>query len=277
MELKEKLQSLGIPKREAEIYLALLQKKEFSAGEISKITSISRNKSYEILQNLVKKGLCNESYRNGTKVFSCIKPKIVMGNILSDFEKKKKLADELNVSLTEIFEKNETEESPIDYIEVITDIDQVKNKSFSFLRNTKKELIGFTKPPYAGALNGYVNDEMKILNSNKVIVRSIYEYKGLSLEEINNLVKIIEAFEKIGEKARIIKELPLKLAISDDTITMLSLNDKVSLKPSITTIVINHPTFAKALKEVFESYWQKSVSIKEFKKNKKKYLNSKLQ
>ena len=274
MELIEKLQCLNIPKREAEIYLALLHKKEFSAGEISKITSISRNKSYEILQNLVKKGLCNESYRNGIKVFSCIKPKIVIDNILSDYDKKKKLADELKISLTELFEKNGANESPIDYIEVLSDREQINEKWVTILKNTKKELIGFTKPPYAGNIDGNTNEETDIIK-NKVIVRSLYEYKDVSPEEISNLIKIIEAYQKIGEEAKIIEELPMKLIISDETITMFALNDRISLKPSITSIVIDHPTFAKAQKKIFESYWQEGISIEDFKRDQHKYLNYK--
>jgi HTH-type transcriptional regulator, sugar sensing transcriptional regulator len=274
MELKEKLQKLGIPKREAEIYLALLQKKEFSAGEISKITSISRNKSYEILQNLVKKGLCSESYRNGTKVFSCIKPKIVMENIISDFEEKKNLAYELENNLTEMFEVSGANENPIDYIEVLTDKEQIRDRYMTFIKSTKKELLGFTKPPYAANFSESVNDETVSIK-NKTTIKGIYEYKDLTPEEIDNLIKGIEAYQKIGEEARIIKELPFKLLISDETVTMFALNDRISLKPSITSIVIDHPNFANVLKEVFENYWVKSLTIKEFKKNKNKYLNSK--
>jgi sugar-specific transcriptional regulator TrmB len=44
-EIIDNLQYLNIPRREGEVYLALLQKKEFTAPEISKITSVSRTKS----------------------------------------------------------------------------------------------------------------------------------------------------------------------------------------------------------------------------------------
>jgi HTH-type transcriptional regulator, sugar sensing transcriptional regulator len=264
MDLKEKLQSLGVTKREAEIYLALLQKKEFSAGEISKITSISRNKSYEILQNLVKKGLCNESYKNGIKVFSCIKPKIVMKNMLTDLEKKKELVYELNKSLTDIYEKNGTNESPIDYIEVLTDKGQIQERFMMIQQNTKKELLGFTKPPYSGVIGDNIDSVTNTI-SKSVKVLSIYEYKDLTPEETDNLIKIIEMYQKLGEESKIIRELPMKLLISDETISMFALNNRISLKPSITSIVVDHPTFAKAQKEVFESYWQRAMVIEDFK------------
>jgi HTH-type transcriptional regulator, sugar sensing transcriptional regulator len=273
MELLEKLQYLNIPRREGEIYLALLQKKEFTASEISKITSVSRTKSYEILQNLVKKGLCNESFRNGIKVFSCIDPKIVMENILVEYEKKKKVADELRMTLNALYKKNEKIESPLDYIEVLTDTEQVKEKWLTIQTNTEKELLYFTKPPYVSSLDDNVDNELdKIVN--KVKIKSIYEYKDATSEGIENLIKIIEMYQKVGEEARVLKELPMKLVVSDDTISLLSLNDRISLNPSITSILVNHPSFAKAMKEVFESYWQKGITLEEFGRDKEKYLNS---
>jgi hypothetical protein len=71
-------------------------------------------------------------------------------------------------------------------------------------------------------------------------------------------------YASFGEECRVIKELPMKLVIIDEKITMLALNDPVSMKPSITTMIIDHPSFALAQKEVFESYWSKSVPLKSF-------------
>jgi len=52
-------------------------------------------------------------------------------------------------------------------------------------------------------------------------------------------------------------------------ITMFALNDPISLKPSITTMIKNHPSFAMTLKYVFESIWEKAIPFEEF-KNKEK-------
>jgi|WetSurMetagenome_2_1015567.scaffolds.fasta_scaffold08898_3 HTH-type transcriptional regulator, sugar sensing transcriptional regulator len=272
-ELVEKLQQLDIPRRECEVYVALLQKKEFTAPEISKITTVSRTKSYEILQNLVKKGLCNENYRNGIKVFSCVDPKKVIENIKSEFEKKKDIANELSLSLTYLFKKNETIESPLDYIEVLTNTDQVREKWLVIQKNTKKELLYFTKPPYVSDLDDNVENESDIIEK-QVKVKSIYEYMDASPEELYNLIKTIEKYQKVGEEARILEELPMKLLVSDENISMFTLCDRISMKPSMTSLLVNHPSFTKAMREVFNSYWQKGYTLEEFKKNKYKILNS---
>ena len=271
-DLLANLQELGLSGREAEIYLALLTKKEMTAPEVAKITSVTRTKSYEILQNLIKKRVCNEKYKNGTKVFSSIEPTIAIQNMLSVYEnelnKKKKIAELFKEDLIELHKLKEEKEDPLDYIEVLTDVGQIRKKWLNIQKNTIRELLYFTKPPYTSSnIIDNVAAEAKLINNN-VNCKSIYEY-GITatIEEKKNLVRVVEEYNKIGEESRIIKELPMKLAISDETITMLALNDRISLKSSITTIIVDHPNFAKAQKEVFEAYWMKGVPVDEFKRD----------
>ncbi len=275
--LIEKLQKLGLSKRESEVYIALLTKKEFTAPEIGKITSVSRNKSYEVLQSLVKKNLCTETYKNGTKVFSGIKPDIALKNIISVYEnelkEKKELSAQFSKELMKIHSANKKSSGSLDYIEVFTDIGQVRERWEGIERNTKEELLVFTKPPYSVSLEDTVEiaEEVK---QNKISVKSIYEFSTLkSEEEINNLLKMIDVYKKLVEEARIIKELPMKLAINDMNTTIFVLEDKITMQPSMTTIVVEHPAFAVALKKVFDGYWKEAVPIDVFRKNKKKYFN----
>jgi HTH-type transcriptional regulator, sugar sensing transcriptional regulator len=285
MDVISKLKQIGLSNREAEVYLALLQKSEFTAPELTKITKVTRTKIYEILQNLIHKGVCNENNRNGQKVYKAIKPKLAIQNVISNYEneierKKKNDMEQMKQAgisiekeLVALHENGIDKDESLDYIEVLTDIGQIKDKWLTIQENTKKEILGFTKPPYTDILTNNVKREEDVIKSD-VIAKGVYEYKDLAPEEINNLIKTIELFKEIGEEVRILYELPMKLCISDKTITMLSLNDRISLEPAVTTIVIDHPSFAKALKVVFDSYWQKGITLEDFKRNKQKYLNS---
>ncbi len=80
-------------------------------------------------------------------------------------------------------------------------------------------------------------------------------------------------YVNIGEDLKVIEQLPMKMMIIDEKITMLALNDPVSMKPSITTIMINHPSFAMTQKKVFERYWADSFTLTEFENNMKNILN----
>lgn len=274
--LIEKLQKLGLSKRESEVYIALLTKKEFTAPEIGKVTSVSRNKSYEVLQSLVKKNLCTETYKNGTKVFSGIKPDIALKNIISVYEdelkEKKELSSRFSEELMKIHSENKQSSGSLDYIEVFTDIGQVRERWETIERETKQELLVFTKPPYSVSLEDTLEiaEEVK---QNSISVKSIYEFNTLNtLEELHALLKMIDIYKRMGEEAKIIRELPMKLAISDVKTTVFVLNDKVSMQGGMTTMVVEHPGFAIALKKVFESYWKEAIPISVFKKNIGKYF-----
>jgi len=137
-----RLQELGLTRREAEIYLALLSKKELTASEIAKITSVSRTKSYEILQNLVKRKVCNENFKNGTKVFSSVNPDIAIQNLISiyeeDLKRKKRVAEKSRDELIEMYNTKRIINDPLDYIEVLSDIRQIRDRWLTIQKNTKK-------------------------------------------------------------------------------------------------------------------------------------------
>lgn len=270
MELRDKLEEFGLSRREAEVYIALLQKKEFTAPELTKITTITRTKIYEHLQNLVNKGLCNETNKNGQKIYKAVSPKIVLNDIIKnyeeDLERKRRSSGQLEKELSTLHKIGLSKIESFDYIEVLNDPPQIRERWFQIEKNLKKELLVFTKPPYSVSLEENINEGSKVLKKKKISTKSIYEYDGLTPDEINNLVHIIEYYQKLGEEARIIKKLPMKLAVCDETVTMLALNDKISLKPGLTTLIIDHSGFAAALKNTFESYWIKAMSISEFKK-----------
>jgi HTH-type transcriptional regulator, sugar sensing transcriptional regulator len=269
-DLIDKLQKLGLSKRESEVYIALLQRKEFSAPEIGKITSVSRNKSYEILQSLVKKQLCTERFKNGTKVFSSIKPDIALQNIISIYEEelneKKEFSAQFREELMQLHSANEENSDPLDYVEVLSDLGQIRNRWIELQENAKFEILGFNKPPFAVSLEQNVTYQEKTVEK-KIKERGIYEYSEVNSESsLKHFTSVVEMYLNIGEEARVINSLPMKMIIIDEKITMLALNDPVSMKPSITTIIINHPNYAKAQKIIFESYWSNSLTLAEFKK-----------
>lgn len=271
MSIIGKLEQFGISKREAEVYIALLQKKEFTAPELSKITTITRTKIYDHLEKLIHKGLCYENLRNGQKFYTAVNPKFVLNDIIRNYEleiEQKKLdAQVLESELVSIHMGNQDILSPVSYIEVLTDVSQIRARWLDIQKNAQKEILVFTKPPYTRRVQNNLEEEA-ILIKNNLLIKSIYEYGNSSGEELDDLISGVEAFQKIGEQGRVINELPMKLLICDETVTMLALNDRVSLKPSITTIIIDHPSYAKAQKEVFNVYWEKAITVEEFRNNK---------
>jgi sugar-specific transcriptional regulator TrmB len=269
-EMITKLQPFGITGREAEVYVAMLKNGALSASEISKITTVSINKIYEVLQNLVKKKMCSENYLNGVKLFRCIEPKIAFKNIFSIYEeeiaRKKNMYGELEESLMFLYSKEKNSKSPMDYIEVISDRGRALDRYLNIQANAEKELLFFSKPPYLTTIDSNVEKIQSACNNN-VKVKSIYESDHEeNAENNNNLLDFIEKYQSVGEEARIIKELPMKLVIVDESICIFSLQDNITFNAELTTMIVHHPILALSQKTLFEVYWSKAMTIEDYRR-----------
>ena len=256
----KRLVEVGLLPREARVYLALLNKNSFTATEISKVSGIPRQKIYEILDNIIKKGICVEKVGK-VKRYKAVEPESVFSGLIEQYKEKEKLALELSNDLSALYEKNRVRFDPLEYIEVLKDKKQIHKRWLYQFSKAKKEILAFTKAPYTTPVTKDMNAETEVLK-RKVKIRGIYEYQDTIKEEF---LKVISLWISGGEKARIVEELPMKMVIFDEKITMFALNDPVSLKPSITTMIINHAGFAKAQKYIFESVWEKAMPFEEFK------------
>ena len=258
----KRLVEVGLLPREARIYLALLNKNSFTATEIAKVSGIPRQKIYEILDNIIKKGICIEKIGK-VKKYKAMEPESVFSGLIEQYKEKEKLALELSNDLSALYEKNRERIDPLEYIEVLKDKKLIHKKWISLESEAKQEIIAFTKAPYSAPFSENVDVEIDLLK-RKLKIRGIYEYNDIMYSEKEG-IKIISSLVSAGEEARVIKELPMKMVIFDEKITMFALNDPISLKSSITTMIINHPSFAKSLKYVFESIWEKAMPFEEFK------------
>lgn len=74
MSLSQELLALGIPSKEAEVYLSSLQLGYSTVQEISTRASINRTTAYTHIKNLISRGLVNVIERNGKLFYVAEKP-----------------------------------------------------------------------------------------------------------------------------------------------------------------------------------------------------------
>jgi len=239
-----------------------------TVNEIAQISGVPRAKLYGVITKLITKGFCIEKVGD-IKKYRAVDPNVVVEKLneiyQQQIEQRKKIAKNFSNSIISFYKKNMSKTDPLEYIEVLKDKKQIGERWLELQKNAKNEILVFNKAPYAIPFTENLNEEIYVLKK-KIKYKGIYEYRDIKTEsEREKSITIISSFVYAGEEARIVKELPIKLAIFDDKITILALNDPISLKPSITTMIINHPSFAKAQKNVFESIWEKAMSFEEFK------------
>jgi len=87
MELDEKLKEIGLSSKEAKVYLGLLKNSPINGGDLSKLLNMDRTHTYNLLNNLLNKGLASYVLEKRKKLFIAASPK----NLLNQIEKKKTL------------------------------------------------------------------------------------------------------------------------------------------------------------------------------------------
>ena len=99
----ENLSKLGSKEPEAKVYLNLLKKKNFTATEISRLSGVPRTKIYDVLHQLINKGLCVEIL-GGVKKYSPANPKTAFNGLIRRYEQDCQKELELRKIICQIYQ-----------------------------------------------------------------------------------------------------------------------------------------------------------------------------
>lgn len=262
-----KMLELGISQRESKVYLALLTKNQLTATEVAKISGIPRQKIYSILSNMVNNGMCKEK-AGEVKKYQAVDPIHICNCLIAKYKEKENAANDLSKELADIYKENLQKIDPLEYIEILKNKLQIKRRVSEYVCRAQNSILVFSKSPYTTNFNENIDEDIVTIDK-AVTIKSIYEYKDVKNE---NYIKEISSWISVGEEARVVKELPMKMIIIDEKVTICALNDPISLKPSITTMIINHAGFTNAQKHVFDNYWQRAIEFNEFINNRQTIL-----
>ncbi len=295
------LVGLGLTNYEVGIYTSLLQKKQLSATEIARLANIPRTRVYDDLKSLEDKGLC-QVVKGKKKLFSAVDPlqlkdvllrigeekiKLKREKLEQEIEKEKdkleltikrekenltlkiKNVDKLIENLSPIYEENKDKDFVLDYIEVLKNTTQVERKFKQLVNESETEILSLVKHR-AGTYfkrKNLINQQVKFgTNAIKkgLVVRCIYEPSPDEAENKFLFENIIDKYAVSGERIKIMKELPMKMAIFDEKAAIFSLSDPVPRNPQSTSQIVRHPVMAKSLKILFETLWNQAEDYDEY-------------
>lgn len=80
-DLKHKLVTIGLSEKEAEVYMALLQYGQHPTTFIARKVGLNRGTTYNILHNLLQRGLVTKGEKRGMQFFSPLEPGNLMNNL----------------------------------------------------------------------------------------------------------------------------------------------------------------------------------------------------
>jgi DNA-binding CsgD family transcriptional regulator len=161
--------------------------------------------------------------------------------------------------LSQDYLAGEMQRHPSGLIEVITGADQIYRTALDLWHTAKDEILIFDKPPYAAeqadADYDQVDNERPLLERG-VRLRGIYQRNVL---ETAGHMRIATRLAGLGEQARVLPELPIKLHIYDRRVAMVPLTTDTNAGQSRAIV---HPSgLLNALIALFEAYWERAHPV----------------
>ncbi|NOS84341.1 MAG: hypothetical protein HOP31_04285 [Ignavibacteria bacterium] len=270
--LIERLKSLGFKEYESKVLIVLLGGSPMSASEIAKEAKIIRNSIYDILKSFVEKGYCNEIETNTILNYQIIDPAIILDKIASDYRKnfnhKLLSLNETFGELQQIYKSESTKtEGPDKNIQLIRGFNKHRVARYLELVNSSvKEILGMYSPRRV-VVEELSRDAQRFIKDGGII-RSIYQLSD-DKEMNNELIAACELFQKGGEQVRLARFKLPNISVFDSENVFINLSaDKNVPKHKQADLIIKNTDYAGHMKDLFNTYWEKAVTLEDYKKEK---------
>jgi HTH-type transcriptional regulator, sugar sensing transcriptional regulator len=226
--------------------------------DVARLAGLPRQRVYDVMEALVDKGLASSHPGRPVK-YTPASPNQAIERLVGDRRQALAELEEAATAaveqLTPAFRAGQIHHDPLEFIEVLRDHRAISERFRDVQQGMKREILVFTKPPYATPPQDNVAG-LRVLKTGNA--RSVYEF---SLFDDPTHVEGVRRFIEAGEQARFVAELPLKLAIVDGTIVMFGMQDPVAESSEVTMVVVEHPSLAGVLTVAFDAVWAQGLTF----------------
>jgi sugar-specific transcriptional regulator TrmB len=270
------LEALGFTTYESKVFCALFESNKMTGSEIAKAAKIPRSSAYDIIKSFTQKGFCNEIQTSSVVLYELIDPIVVEDKLSHEINNTARVRlDKLKDSfdkLKPLFKSKSKEKEKVD-VELIKGFNKHRRfKFWNLLNETSKELLLMTR--LEGNISKESDEASQALIKRGGKIRSIYEASlnfKIKIEGTWNnvnpegLVEICEKFVKQGEQIKLTNKVHQNLAIFDRKIVFVSLVDPEIPVYNRSDVIIKNEFYANAMVDYFDSCWDSSDSVEQFK------------
>ena len=239
MAIQEVLSELGLNKKEAEVYLALLRLGEAGASRLASITNINRVTVYSTLETLKSKGFIHAVVKQNTTKFIPKEPKEILTLLKQKEDKFSSIIGDLENMSGEIKTKSAVTlfEGPKREVELM---DQV----FSYIGG---EVLSY----------GNMNVPEKVGEHETINLRKRRLERGVKIRSVTNKKEHVSVDDK---KFKQLTKMRVLKALDKVTTWTYIFGNKVAITPlkkEVVGILVENEEFAETQRMIFEMLWKK--------------------
>lgn len=244
------LEALGLSEQEEAAYLCAVAAPFCTAASLADELGTSAERAGRLLQLLTARGLLHHCDGDPAR-WSAAAPDLAVEALLLRREA------ELHRTRGRIGELMRTYHSArrpcaTDLVEVVTGTAAIAQHWRSMLTGARRRVLLFDKPPHIVRSDPGLE---RALLGRGVAIRVVYEAGSVGAP---GRLAEIRACVAAGEQARVLPELPCKLAVVDDRWAMLPLCTGSELHGAM---LVRASSLLDALTGTFEAYWNRSVRV----------------
>ncbi|WP_392670666.1 helix-turn-helix domain-containing protein [Streptomyces sp. LN785] len=251
------LEVLGVDSESETVYAALLSSPPAVPDDLARTTGLSPTRVRVALRRLQSSGLVNR--RPGRPVsYVAIDPEVALDGLLLTRQEQLRRARLRAGEFTEQFRRLAATRDPAALVEVVTGADAVRRRCSQAIRGARHEVCAFDKPPYHSGGELDPNEPELEFLARGGTVRALYDADGISKPGRLNVLRMWAA---AGEQARVLHDVPTKMALVDDRLAILPLLPGSGPDPSPSFVVLHRSAVLDALSALFEALWAAALPL----------------
>ncbi|HET8602167.1 MAG TPA: helix-turn-helix domain-containing protein [Segeticoccus sp.] len=243
------LQALGITQSDEETYLALLHNPHCTVSALADELGRSQAATRSALARLEELGFVARSVATPATLVAT-PPDAAVNALVVRRQQELEEAQAAGARLAESFPR-ELQARPAELVDIVVGVEAVQARFVQVSHAVRENLRVLDRPPYAQAVGPANASETDVLERG-VQVRAIYCPESFELPGAFDRAMAAVAG---GEQARVSTEVPMKLAVADDSMALMPLtNDGVV----DSALVVRSPSVVAALVQLFELLWRQA-------------------
>lgn len=256
-------EQLGLSPYEARVLLALMRLGSANTAHLARVAQVPRTSTYQILEELNVKGLAQRVSVRGPAIWATPARSEVFDRIDANEEERLRDHRRRTLRLRELVEEQLPDESigAGPYVHVVQGAHQVSSIYERIVGQAREELLVFNRPPYSEGAEQVSPAVMSALRQG-LTSKVLYERAQWEHENSAGFREAMAVYHRAGVEARLVDDLPLKLAIVDRKVALLAMADPVL--PEIgfpTTLLVEHPGYAALQADAFEARWSTATPV----------------
>ncbi|MFE3036356.1 LuxR C-terminal-related transcriptional regulator [Streptomyces canus] len=245
--------AVGVSAFDERLYQAILNQPDAGAAGWALLTGASPARVREACNRLLSLGLLQPPDSMGG--LRAVDPRVAIRALIRRRETESELLAATAEEMATAYEAGLLREEPSRLVEVASGEGAIAARLEEMYARAEHEVCLFDTPPYLAPAGPQVDLQADLL-SRGIVSRGIYSATGL--EDPKALSRAFRMVE-LGEQARVLPSVPLKLLVVDGCRALLPLT--ASAAGGYCAVVVWHSAVTEALQKLFELAWQQAAPL----------------